>query len=295
MKITLLIAAIFILLGFVFWKDINGFVQPRADPGKEKNGKKKKKNHDGSESSSVHIINTWNLPSELKEVSGIVYLDNNRFACVQDEEGSIFIYNTSSKKIEKKIPFGEPGDYEDITVQGHMAYVVRADGTLFQVDMKGGGGAAQKFDTPLSVLQNIVGLCLDKRNNRLLMAVKDGDPVNKDFKAIYGFDLAKKTLLKDPVYKIDLADDGNLASKERKNMFSPSAIAIHPETNDIYITDGPKARLLIMNNTGQIKKLHKLGKEFQQPEGITFSPQGTLFISNEGNKEAGNIMQVEVQ
>ena len=289
MKITLLIAVILILPGFVSCKDINGFVEKSAEPGKEKKENTKKKHNDGSETATINIIRTWDLPSELKEVSGIAYLDNSRFACVQDEVGTIFIYNLSSKKIEKKIPFGEPGDYEDIAVQGNTAYVVRADGTLFQVDLNAGGGVVQKFDTPLSVLQNIEGLCFDKQNNRLLMAVKDGGATNKGFKAIYGFDLAKKTLLKEPVYKIDMA--GESGSKE----ISPSAITIHPQSGDLYITDGPKAKLLIMSNTGQVKKLHKLGKAFEQPEGITFSPQGELYISNEGNKAAGNIMQVEVQ
>ena len=34
--------------------------------------------------------------------------------------------------------------------------------------------------------------------------------------------------------------------------------------------------------------------EFQQAEGITFTPQGDLYISNEGKKVASNILKVEV-
>ena len=75
----------------------------------------------------------------------------------------------------------------------------------------------------------------------------------------------------------------------------PSAIGIHPLTNEIFITDGPKANLLIMDEAGMIKKLVQLGKDFSQPEGITFGPQGEIFISNEGSKLPGNILQVELK
>ncbi len=52
--------------------------------------------------------------------------------------------------------------------------------------------------------------------------------------------------------------------------------------------------LLIMDYSGTIKKLYQLGKDFAQPKGITFSPQGEIFISNEGTKQPGNILKVEI-
>lgn len=75
----------------------------------------------------------------------------------------------------------------------------------------------------------------------------------------------------------------------------PSAIGIHPATRGIYITDGPGARLLVMDASGNIESLHQLGKDFAQPEGLTFSPRGELFISNEGTKQPGNILKVEIK
>jgi len=35
-------------------------------------------------------------------------------------------------------------------------------------------------------------------------------------------------------------------------------------------------------------------KQFLQPEGITFNAAGDLFISNEGIKQPGNILQVKI-
>ena len=75
----------------------------------------------------------------------------------------------------------------------------------------------------------------------------------------------------------------------------PSALGIHPVTGDLYITDGPKSRLVIMDMSGNVKKLLELGSQFEQPEGLTFSPEGEMFVSNEGVKDAGNILQVAIK
>ncbi len=45
----------------------------------------------------IKIISRWDLPSELLEISGIAYIDATHFACVQDEAGTIYIYNTAMR------------------------------------------------------------------------------------------------------------------------------------------------------------------------------------------------------
>jgi hypothetical protein len=51
--------------------------------------------------------------------------------------------------------------------------------------------------------------------------------------------------------------------------------------------------LLILDQSGAVKKLYQLEKSsFNQPEGITFSPTGDMYISNEGSKQPGNILHV---
>ena len=74
----------------------------------------------------------------------------------------------------------------------------------------------------------------------------------------------------------------------------PSAIAVHPDNGDMYITDGPNARLLILDKDGKVKSLVELGKDFEQPEGISFSGGGDIFISNEGAKGKGNIIMIKI-
>jgi uncharacterized protein YjiK len=262
---------------------------------KDKKGKNKKDKDKKNSAAEVSIVAKWDLPDELKEVSGIAYLDDNRFACVQDERGIIFIYNRGTKSIEKQIPFRGPGDYEAIAVNGNTAYVATADGELFEANIMGANSAVKKHKTGLTAAHDVEGLCYDRKNNRLLIACKNDEPGNKDYKAIYAFDLASNSFVASPVYKIRKDDPELKNSGGRKDAIMPSEIGIHPLTNELYITDGPNARLLILNSDGKVNRLLNLGKSFAQPEGIAFSPDGEIFISNEGSKRAGNIMQVEVR
>jgi uncharacterized protein YjiK len=295
MRFGLLVFAVIVIGGFIFWKDITGVVKGTRNNNTVASVRDVRSKDSANEAwagGSVTIAQKWDLPSVLKEVSGIAYIDKDRFACIQDEQGVIFLYNRATGKVEKEIAFGAPGDYEDIALVGEKAWVVRADGKLFEVDMA--SGKATAHNTPLTENHNVEGLAYDKANNRLLLAIKDEEPGGADYKGIYGFDLAGKKLAKEPVYRIDVTHEAFASDKGKKKSKSvkPSAIGIHPSTGEIYVTDGPKSRLLIMDKSGAIKEVLQLGKSFEQPEGITFSPGGELYISNEGNKQPGNILAV---
>jgi uncharacterized protein YjiK len=301
-KILFSIIGIVVMLTFIFWTDVKSFAGIKAEPENSrkvtsmKKGKKNKDEQRGHSVYDVSIIQKWELPAELKEISGIAYIDEQRFACIQDEKGTIYIFNIRSNKIEKEISFAGAGDFEGITVKGNFAYAVRADGKIYEVDMNVGKNSAQEFSTSLTLEHNVEGLCYDQKNNRLLLAIKDEEPGNPGYKGIYAFDLSKKSFVQEPVFKISMQDDVIATSKGKKDKpVMPSAIAINPLTSEIFITDGPKSNLLILDPSGKTKKLVQLGQDFAQPEGITFSPQGDIFISNEGNKQAGNILKVELK
>lgn len=247
----------------------------------------------------ANVLITWLLPKNLLEISGIAWLDTDHFACVQDELGTVYLYNVSQNKIDKEIPFGPNGDYEGIAVVGQTIYVLRADGILFGIENYSGDKRSVKmYKTSLTKKQDSESLAYDKRNNRLLIAVKEADEKDTpDFKGIYAFDLTTKTMLAAPVYKIDLKDEifDDLKKNKAKNSISPSDIGIHPVDGNLYILEGTKPKLLIMSSAGKMLSLYELDDtNFPQPEGLTFSPDGKLYISNEGNKKEGNILQVEL-
>lgn len=92
-----------------------------------------KEKFSNSEDYSYSIVAKWELPDILEEVSGIEWIGDGKIACIQDEDGIIFIYNLYSHKIETEIKFADPGDYEGIAIDDKTAYVLRSDGSIFKI------------------------------------------------------------------------------------------------------------------------------------------------------------------
>ena len=297
-KIGILVAGlsgIFFLLGNK--KDAFSFL----GESKAKTKKAEKANANGQEQAfaGITVAKKWEMPKELLEISGLSCIDDSRFACVQDEQGKIFIYDIASSSVEKEISFGGVGDYEGLAVVGETVWVMRADGKLFEVNnINATKPVVKEYSTHLTLKQDSEGLCYDKKNNRLLIAIKGAEVEAEDYKGIYAFDLSSKKMDQQPVFKIDLlheAFETNGSGKKKKGSIHPSGIAIHPLNGDMYITDGRNSKLLITDAAGNIKKLYQLNtSEFAQPEGITFNSAGDLFIANEGTKQPGNILQVKI-
>lgn len=300
-KIAFAIIGVLTLLAIITWKSVhyfNGkFDDTKITKEKKKSSKKDsafRKAKGDTVVSDVSIIKKWDMPDLLKEVSGIAYMGDQRFACVQDERGSIFIFNTVTNKIEREISFGQSGDYEGIALQGNTAYVVRADGRIFEVDMNAQEKPRVKeHRTSLTVKQNVECIAYDISKKRLLLAIKDDEPGGQRYKGIYAYDLAKSAFNDEPVFRINL-DDTLIAATKKKTVM-PSSLAIHPGTGEMYITDGPQSQLLILDKEGKVSRLLQLGKNFPQPEGLTFGSKEEIYISNEGSKEPGNIIQVEIK
>lgn len=253
---------------------------------------------DPAQAPQYEILQKWDLPAELNEISGITWIGDDRVACVQDEDGVIFIYNLKTSEIESKTRFGNGGDYEGIAVLNSDAYVLRSDGIIFEVsNFTGKDPRVNKLVTGTNKLNgiNLEGLCADSGNNRLILAIKDG----KDFrenKGIYDFDPNQATSGKDPLFMLNSTDPifKNIKGK-KKEKFSPGEIGIHPKTGEYYILDGTNAKLLIAQKDGTLKDLILFRSgDFENPEGLTFNPAGDLYISNEAENGPANILKISI-
>ena len=281
------------------------FANPAFDGNSNNNDKPKPKE-------KITTLVKWIMPDSLNEISGICWVDEQRLACVQDELGIIFIYNILSAKIENQIPFANHGDFESVTKADDTYYVMRSDGQIFEINTSSKNLSVKQYNIPLDETNDVEGIFYDGTKKRLLIAIKRADPQTPaKIKGIYSFDLSTKIMSNNPVYEIDLSnpliykedddddDKNDNKEKEEKKLnetFLPSDIAIHPKTSDIYITDGIHRSLLILDKTGKIKSHIKLDKDdFPQPEGITFSSEGDMFISSEGVKQNGVIAKVTIE
>ncbi|OAB78649.1 SdiA-regulated domain-containing protein [Cochleicola gelatinilyticus] len=246
--------------------------------------------------SEYSVEKTWELPKDLNEVSGIAWISDNTIASVQDEDGVIFIYDLEKKKVVKEIEFAGSGDYEGITVHNDNAYVLRSDGKIYEVvNFLNENKSVTTFETDFSSKNNMETLAFDTANKALLIAPKDRDKKD-DFKGLYTIPIESKTMEAVPTIKINMNDIAfkNFKKKKVYKTFSPSDVSIHPKTGEYYVLEGIKPKLVILDADGTIKKVHELDtKEFSQPEGITFSPDGTLYISNESGDGPATIVQVK--
>lgn len=223
------------------------------------------------------------LPSELNEISGLQYYNNRHMMAVQDEEAILFKIKTATGTIVQRKKFGNKGDYEGVTQVGKTYYVLRSDGTLFEICDK---EIIKKHEFKHNKHMDFEGVCFDKTKNRLLVACKEN--LHKGSKKevfIYSFNLEKKDYKKKPFLKID-------KKKVHKN-FKPSAIAIHPNGN-IYVLSSFSKTLLVLNSKGKKIEQTQLSEYiFHQPEGIAFDKDGTLYISNEKHDTYPTLLKFE--
>lgn len=257
----------------------------------------------------------YTVPAELVEISGISFVSDSVLVAVQDEEGILFFYDLNKEAITRQYEFWKGKDYEDLAVVGNDLWIVNSSGALYELkNFKNGPSKPNVFKTVLKEENNIEGLALDKKNNRLLLAVKDlsmdGDEKEKD---IYAFDLKTKTLNTQPVFSIRLSeietffkgDEIEEVSKKilkavgnqnLNKVFRTSALAFHPKTGELYVLSSLNNIIAVLDQKGSITKVLELdGKEFIQPEGLAFTQDGRLFVSNEGQGKQANIIELKYE
>jgi len=236
----------------------------------------------------------------LEEISGLSYVDTDLLACIQDESGKLYIYDTKKKAIVRRIKFHKGGDYEGVEVIGRTAYVIRSNGNLFRIPLDiGDKPAVEKIKTPFTDKNNIEGLGYDPKSGQLLVSCKNdggiGDEEMKG-KAVYAYDPIWERLSDTVLFKVLKKDLKAFAKKmnheDRKLDIEPSAIALHPLEDCYYLLASSGKALIVINRKGEIIEFIKLRPAiFHQPEGICFSPTGTLYISSEGDGEDGYILK----
>lgn len=251
------------------------------------------------------------LPTILHEISGLAIIDSTSIACVQDEDGILFIYNIKSRKITQQYTFGLKGDYEGITLVNDLLYVLRSDGVLFEIkDYQSKKLKVKTYSTRVPAINN-EGLCYDVQNNRLLIGAKgrvNKDPMNKNMRFIYAFDLKTKTLNQSPAFSFNTSDINvtakmqgiNFPKKQNKKgesiehgfKFNTSEIAIHPTTQQLFVLSATDHVLFIFNKNGNLEYIEQLNPiTFNKSEGLDFFRNGDLIISNEGQTHQPTLLR----
>lgn len=256
----------------------------------------------------------YRLPGKLVEISGLSYVNDSTIACIQDEEGSFFLFDLKLQEVYQRIQFGKDGDYEGVEYVDGSVYTLRSSGKLYEVKAFGTENQETiKHKTPLEKVNNPEGLTYDAANRRLLISCKGfpGDAAStQEYDAIYAYDLASSTFLPKPAISFSVKDLYEFLGKSKLERvhdratdflvpgsigliaFAPSGIAIHPISGHIYTVTSQGNLMVVLSPEGELTYIRDLPPElFRQPEGIAFLSNGDLLISNEGQEGIANILR----
>jgi len=241
----------------------------------------------------AHPQRKWVLPDELLEISGQTWVDKNHLLAIEDLHAVLYLLRLDSNiVIEKQKVFRERTgkedkkfDIEDVAIVNDKVYALWSHGVIFKIKNWETDLKTKKLETSLAKENNTEGMCFDPVSQNLLIACKKESGAadeKKSTRAVYEFDLSADTLKTRPFLLIH--KDDFLKVTNEKVQFFPSAIAVHPITHDLYILSTKDNKCMAQfSYQGELKSLQFIDRNLMvQPEGICFSPDGTLYISSEG-------------
>lgn len=227
------------------------------------------------------------LPKVLREISGLSIINSNQIACVQDEAGIIYIYDWQNDKISKKVDFQVFDDFEGVEIVNGNGYALTSKGDLYEIPNL--NTQPNLYPIKMPAPPNFEGLGYDKNSNQLLIVPKE--QIMKGKMLIFKYDIDKRNFDPEPFIQVSTHqlkayfEQNQIPYKLKKKFpFSPSGIAVHPMTNNIYVLADSGKTLAILSPKGKIQHIIKLDKRlYPKPEGIAFFKNGDLLIASEGN------------
>lgn len=226
------------------------------------------------------------LSSELSEISGIVYYpkDTSIFA-ISDATGNLYKIYPDRNTLIQKWKFGNNHDYEDLQRVDSTFYILSSSGDI--VSVKFNVNAPMKvsdFQLHDNEKNEFETLYFDSALNSLILICKDCKEDTKDKVSTKAFAIDSNAYTAGP-YNINVKAIDKITNLKAMK-FKPSAAAVNPLTQELYILSSVNKMLLIADKKGNAKAVYPLRPSiYKQPEGITFTPAGDLLISNESAKD----------
>lgn len=222
------------------------------------------------------------LPSLLDEISGVSYYakDTSVFAIV-DEDGLLYKISLKNPDKIKEWRYDKARDFEDVVLKDSVFYVLVSNGDIDIVSFIGDKINTEKMKFPGASKKNneFESLYYDAAKDKMIEMCKQCEDDEK--KRISSFSLDRE---RDTVDSFAVTENTQILKLlgEKKEHVKPSAAAINPVTKDLYVLCSVNKFIYIQAPDGTIKNVIRLNpKIYKQPEGITFTPDGDMIISNE--------------
>lgn len=218
------------------------------------------------------------LDKDLLEISGMFWLPNKTIAAINDEDGKVFLVDPEDGDIQVR-KFGKKRDYEDIAVLDTFYFVLESNGNIHRVPVNV-KHVEEEFEFPRKKKIEFESLYVDTANQLILVSKEQRE--SKKGVLAYRFDPVTLQFSDTPVYAIKWKDIRH-QFKNNNADFKPSAAAIHPIRKTVFIIASVGKAMLEVSLDGEVLAGYQLNPDqFPQPEGLTFAPNGDMYISNEG-------------
>jgi uncharacterized protein YjiK len=229
----------------------------------------------------------YKLDLRIREISGLAWdSQNDEFLTHNDEKGVIYFLDKETKEIKegREIKFAGKGDYEDIAIVNGVPYVLLSNGTITKIvtDSAGVKTGVEAGKISISGTNDFEAMYYDSSRKALIVLCKNCDMDDKKTVSAFAFYPDSTGFVDKPVFTIDAAKVDEMSPRKTSKL-QPSAAAIHPKLNKLFILSSASNQLVIADLNGNVESVFMLAKKlFPQPEGIAFKSAGDLFISNEG-------------
>ena len=226
------------------------------------------------------------LAKVLNEVSGLTFnTDSNSLLVISDSKRKVFSINLKTQKLRDYAEkFSKQEDFEDLVKIGDTVYVLISNGTILAVGPNAKDSTATRaYPFWLEGSNDFEALYYDPAIRGLVMLCKScAHEKGRGVRTAYRFDLQSRRFDSSELYTIS-SDSVKAAVKKTDATFKPSAAAIHPVDKRLYILSSAGTLMVIADTKGRVLEAYNLNPDKNpQAEGLTFAPNGTMFISNEG-------------
>lgn len=256
-----------------------------------------------------HPNSVQTLPMGIQPFSDIALLDSTHLLGLNQESGMMFVYDLNDYSV---VPF------LSWDMESKIRNISTLDSTLLLVDdAKHIHFLSSPYDSSSLTTLNLeneqfdpTSVCYHKETNRLfLIASNEERTEGYSNSSIYAYNLNQRKLNAQPLFSISGEDieafaiqnnlmiarsDLSIMDDTLESMnFTPTAIAVHPKTNEIYILSGSDHSLAVFNQFGEIVNFTTLDKNtFSHPSAMTFKKNGDLVITD-GNLMNPTVIQVK--
>jgi hypothetical protein len=226
---------------------------------------------------------TWQLPKELKDISGLAMTPDSRLFASEYERAIIHEIDYVNGAIIKTFSFGRPAAKKNFTalaIAGKRFFVINPKGLMLEgrEGFNYEGKVFNSHDTGFGVKCEVMGLAAtDAKVLALCGKIKDKAYEGK--LTILSWDIATKRADEAPYFQMNWGGEG---FPEDLSSFAPAGLEVMPSGNFLVLS-ADKKRLVEISPDGGILDFKTLNKKVHDnPVGVTVTQDGEIIIADEG-------------